>query len=155
MCTRATTDICDEFEDSVRYASASPKMFDYGGKTRFEGIVSTVQCLEDNSMVKEAVAESGKGRVLVIDAGGSMQRAVVGDQIAARAASNGWHGFIVHGCIRDSKEIGNLEIGVKAMGTHPRKTEKRNIGIRDIPISFASTTFRPDDYVIVDEDGIV
>ncbi|GBG31406.1 Hypothetical Protein FCC1311_076302 [Hondaea fermentalgiana] len=150
----ATADLCDELEDALQYAQGG-LLRDFGGHVAFGGRISTVQCLEDNSKVKEAVAENGKGRVLVIDGGASMQRALVGDQIAIKAAKNGWQGIVVNGCIRDSAAIAKVDIGVKAIGTIPRKTEKRGSGVRDVPVSFAGVLFRPGDVLVADEDGIV
>ena len=123
--------------------------------SRFAGVISTIQCYEDNSLVKQTLGTAGEGRVLVVNGGGSLKRALVGDQIAANAAKNGWSGVLVFGCIRDSVEIANIDIGLKAIGTTPRKTEKRNVGIKDIPVTFAGVTFAPGDYLVSDEDGIV
>lgn len=149
-----TADLCDEFEDALQYAQGG-LLRDFGGARFFCGRICTVQCLEDNSKVKEAVAEDGRGKVLVIDGGGSLQRALVGDQIALKAAQNGWQGIVVNGCIRDSAEIAKIKIGVKALGTIPRKTPKRGSGVRDVPVSFAGVLFKPGEVLVGDEDGIV
>ena len=95
------------------------------------------------------------GRVLVIDAGGSMRRAVLGDLLAKKAVDNGWSGIVVYGCIRDSAAIADMSIGVKALGTHPLKTDKRGEGQRDIPVRFGGVTFRPGDWLYADEDGVI
>ena len=148
-----TSDLCDKYLDKLKYPDNIFR--DYGKKIRFQGVISTVSCLEDNSKVKEALAEPGNGRVLVVNGGGSLKRALVGDQIASNALKNGWSGVVVHGCIRDSKEISEIDIGIKAISTTPRKTEKRGMGLRDVPVSFASVTFNPGEYLVADEDGIV
>lgn len=118
--------------------------------------MSTVLCLDDNTRIKEAVSEPGLGRVLVVHCGGSLQRAVVGDQMAAAAIQNGWAGFIINGCIRDSVELAGMQIGIKALGAHPRKTERRGDGKRDVAVTFGGVTFHPaQDFVVADEDGVV
>ena len=111
--------------------------------------------LEDNSRVREAVAEPGLGRVLVVDGGGSTRRAMLGDQLAALAVANGWAGVVVHGVIRDSEAIGGMDLGVKALGTVPLKTDKRGQGVRDVPVVFGGVTLRPGDWLAADADGVV
>lgn len=149
----ATTDLSDEFGDELQ---ACQSIFrDYGGRTRFSGSIATLKCFEDNSLVRDLVAEPGAGRVLVVDAGGSMRRAVLGDLLAKKAVDSGWSGFLIFGCIRDSAAIGQMPIGVKALGTHPLKTDKRGEGQRDIKVRFADATFSPGDWLYADEDGVV
>ena len=148
-----TADICDALEDQVRIAQ--PLFRDYGGKTVFEGVISTIKCFEDNSLVRDAVAEPGENRVLVIDGRASKRCALLGDLLAAKAVENGWQGVIVNGCIRDSAAIAGLDLGVKALCTHPRKTVKRGAGQRDITVDFAGEVFQPGMYVYADQDGIV
>jgi regulator of ribonuclease activity A len=106
-------------------------------------------------LVRELTAEAGNGRVLVIDAGGSMRRAVVGDMLAQKAVDNGWVGIVVYGCIRDSAALADMPIGVKALGAHPMKTDKRGEGQRDIAVRFGGVTFRPGDWLYADEDGVI
>lgn len=148
-----TADLCDQFSDELEICE--PLFGDFGGELRFGGRIATIKCFEDNSLVRDLTAEPGKGRVLVVDAGGSMRRAVVGDMLAKKAADNGWAGIIVYGCIRDSAALSTLPIGVKALGTHPLKTDKRGEGQRDIVVRFGGVTFRPEDWLYADEDGIV
>jgi regulator of ribonuclease activity A len=149
----ATTDLADEFGDEIQ---ACQSIFrDYGGIARFSGPIATIKCFEDNSLVRERVAEAGAGRVLVVDAGGSMRRAVLGDLLAQKAVDNGWSGFIIFGCIRDSAAIARMAIGVKALGTHPLKTDKRGEGQRDLKLRFADASFAPGDWVYADEDGVL
>jgi regulator of ribonuclease activity A len=149
----ATTDLSDEFGDELQ---ACQSIFrDFGGKTRFAGPIATIKCFEDNSLVRDLVAEPGQGRVLVIDAGGSMRRAVLGDLLAKKATDSGWAGFVIFGCIRDSAAISQMAIGVKALGTHPLKTDKRGEGQRDIKVRFADAAFTPGDWLYADEDGVL
>lgn len=149
----ATTDLSDEFPDEVQ--ACAPLFRDYGGKQRFAGPIATLKCFEDNSLVRDFVAEPGRGRILVVDAGGSMRRAVLGDLLARKATDNGWSGFVIFGCIRDSAAIGKMQLGVKALGTHPLKTDKRGEGQRDIPVRFADAAFAPGAWVYADEDGML
>lgn len=148
-----TADLCDANEDSVRVLDLPLR--DYGGQVSFHGPVSTIRALEDNSRVREAVAEPGAGRVLVIDGGGSTRRSMLGDNLAAMAAKNGWGGVVVHGVIRDTEAIGQLPLGVKALGTCPRKTEKLGQGLRDVPLQFGGIAIAPGDWLYADEDGVV
>jgi regulator of ribonuclease activity A len=148
-----TTDLCDQFADEV--AVCEPIFNDYGGAASFCGPAATIKCFEDNSRVRELTAEPGQGRVLVIDAGGSRRRAVVGDLLAQKALDNGWRGFVVYGCIRDSAAIGRMTIGVKAMAAMPLKTDKRGEGQRDVAVQFAGVIVRPGDWIYADEDGVI
>ena len=148
-----TADLCDEF--SAELQIAQPVFRSYGGRVAFAGPASTVKCFEDNSRVKEAVGEAGRGRVLVVDAGGSKRCAVLGDLLAKQAADNGWAGVVVHGCIRDSKDIAGFELGVIAIATTPLRSERKNEGQRDVPVEIAGVRVRPGDWIYVDEDGLV
>lgn len=148
-----TADICDALGDQGTVINQGFR--DLGGKAVFNGTISTVKCFEDNSLVRDAVAEPGNNRVLVIDGRASMRCALLGDLLAAKAVENGWQGVIVNGCIRDSGAIGQMEIGVKALGTHPRKTEKLGAGQRDVTVEFSGGVFQPGAYVYADTDGIV
>ena len=148
-----TCDLCDAHEAEVRVLELPLR--DYGGRIAFAGIVSTVKALEDNSRVREAVAEPGNGRVLVIDGGGSLRRSMFGDMLAELAVANGWSGVLVHGAIRDSAAIGRLDLGVKALATCPMKTDKRDQGLRDVPVSFGGLTIVPGHWLAADEDGVV
>ena len=148
-----TCDLCDRFEDQVRVLELPLR--DYGGRAAFSGLVSTVKALEDNSLVREAVAEPGNGRVLVIDGGGSLRRAMLGDMLAEKAAANGWSGVLVHGAIRDSGAIAGLDLGVKALATCPRKTDKRGQGLRDVPVAFGGLAIVPGQWLAADPDGVV
>ena len=151
--TFKTADLFDDYADRVQVCD--PVFRDFGGLRRFCGPIATVKCFEDNSLVKTALGEPGEGRVLVVDAGGSLRCAMLGDLLAASAVENGWQGVLMHGCIRDSVDIAGMKLGVKALTTNPRKSEKRGEGQRDIPVSFAGVCFRPGEHVYCDEDGIL
>jgi len=147
-------DLCDDYGDQVRVCT--PIFRDFGGRrTRFYGPIATVKCFEDNSLVKAALGEPGKGKVLVVDAGGSLRCAMIGDLIAASAVEHGWCGVLLFGCVRDTVELAGMSLGVKALATNPRKSKKRGKGQRDIPVGFASVCFRPGDHIYCDEDGIL
>ena len=148
-----TTDISDQLETEVQVAH--PIFRDFGGNVRFSGRIDTVKCFEDNSRVKEALSEDGHGRVLVVDAGGSLRCAMLGDRLAEEAATKGWSGILVYGCIRDSAEIAGMPIGVRALATHPRKSVRRGEGTRGIPVQFAGITFEVGQHIYCDEDGVV
>ena len=148
-----TCDLCDAHEAELCVLELPLR--DYGGRVAFAGIVSTIKALEDNSRVREAVAEPGHGRVLVIDGGGSLRRSMLGDMLAEKAVANGWSGVLVHGAIRDSAAIGRLDLGVKALATCPMKTDKQGQGLRDVPIAFGGLTILPGQWLAADEDGVV
>lgn len=148
-----TADLCDTFDDKV--SVVTPMFSSFGGHSSFGGPISTLKLFEDNSLVRKALESPGKGRVLVVDGGGSMRCALVGDQLAELGVKNGWAGIIVYGCIRDAKAIGGMSIGVFALGTHPRKTIKRNTGEVDIPVTFGGVSFTPGHHVYADEDGVI
>ncbi len=149
----STPDLCDQFPDDVLVLD--PLFKDYGGKTSFCGPAITIKCFEDNSVVKALLDEPGEGRVIVMDGGGSLRRAILGDMLAENGAKNGWAGLLINGCIRDCEEIAALEIGVKALNTHPMKTEKRGLGDLDVPVTFAGQTINTGDWIYADPNGVV
>lgn len=151
--TFQTPDLCDENEGKVKVAT--PMFQAYGGKARFHGQIQTVKVFEDNVFVRDMLSEPGTGKVLVVDGGGSLRCALVGDLIAAMAQKNGWEGIIVYGCIRDSGVINGIDIGVRALNTNPLKSIKQGAGYKNIPVTFAGITFEPGEFVYVDEDGII
>jgi regulator of ribonuclease activity A len=127
----------------------------FGGVRAFSGEIATVRCLEDNVLVKQRVAEPGNGRVLVVDAGGSLRCALVGDNVAGAALANGWAGLVINGCVRDVDALAELAIGIKAIGTCPRPSNKHGNGAIDVPVVFGAATFRPGAMLWSDEDGIL
>lgn len=151
--TLGTADLVDELGDRAR--SCDVQFRSYGGRSRGVGPVRTVRVHEDNALVKQLLSEPGNGAVLVVDGGGSVHTALVGDIIAGLAVDNGWNGLVVHGAIRDVVAIGSLDLAVKALGSNPRKSAKTGAGDVDVPVSFGGVTFSPDDELYSDEDGIV
>ena len=148
-----TTDLCDANEGKVR--AVAPMFRSFGGKTRFAGPIRTLKVFEDNALVRSTLETAGNGAVLVVDAGGSMRCAMVGDQLALLGVKNNWAGVIVYGCIRDSGPIAGMQIGVFALGTHPMKSVKKGAGDVDIPVTFGGVTFTPGQYLYADEDGVI
>jgi len=147
-------DLCDHFESLVKVVE--PMFGNYGGRETFGGEVVTIKAFEDNSLVREQVAQPGQGKVLVVDGGGSMRRAMLGDMLAEKAEKNGWEGIIIYGCIRDVNAIAELEnLGVQALGAHPMKTEKLGTGQFNVPVTFGGVTFHPGDYVYADNNGVL
>jgi regulator of ribonuclease activity A len=153
----ATCDLCDEHKnDSAGDFRVLPPVFkDYGGKLKFSGQVSTVKCFEDNTLVKAAVDSPGHGRVLVVDGGASLRRALVGGNLGKAAAKNGWAGVLVDGCVRDSAELAQCDVGIRALGLMPLPTEKRQEGQADVAVQIQGVWVRPGDWLYADEDGIV
>jgi len=150
---RATADLCDAHAERLQICE--PVFQVYGGVVAVGGAISTVRCFEDNTRVRDALHSPGEGRILVVDGGGSRRHALLGGNLAQDAVRNGWAGVIVYGCIRDSAEIAQLPLAVRALGTMPLRSEKRGDGERDVPVRFAGVTFRPGDFLYADEDGII
>ena len=153
MTTIATADLYDERGDELD--SLSLQLHDIGGHVAFDGPVRTLRCHRDNALVKATLATPGDGAVLVIDGGGSLESALVGDLIAASAVEHGWSRLIVFGAIRDREAIGALPLGVKALGSNPRKSAKDGIGEVDVPVEIGGVVFRPGAHVWADADGIL
>jgi regulator of ribonuclease activity A len=149
----STPDLCDDYPELVQVLE--PMLANYGGRDSFGGEIVTVKCHEDNSLVKENAGKPGYGKVMVIDGGGSLRRALLGDMIAENAVKNGWEGLIIYGCVRDVDALASLDLGVQAMGSVPLKTDKRNIGDFNIPLIFGGVTFKPGDYVYADNNGVI
>lgn len=153
-----TTDLLDNNEVLINTAQLrvmAPMFQRYGGKAAFAGQIVTLKIFEDNSWVRTLLGEPGAGKVLVIDGGGSLRCALLGDQLAAMAVKNGWEGVVVYGCIRDSAAINQMPLGVRALNTHPLKTVKKNVGERDVPVSFGGVILKPGEWLCADEDGVI
>jgi regulator of ribonuclease activity A len=150
---KATTDLYDELGEELQ--SVSLQFQSYGGRASFSGPIRTVKCLEDNSMLRAVVSTPGDGAVLVVDGAGSLERAVMGDQIAAIASGNGWAGVIIHGAVRDKNALAEIDLGIKALGTNPRKSTKLDLGVADIDIAFGGVVFRVGKMLWSDDDGIL
>lgn len=149
----ATADLYDERGDTLD--SLGLQLLDLGGHVAFDGAVRTVRCHRDNALVKKILAAAGEGAVLVVDGGGSLDSALVGDLIAASAVANGWAGIIVHGAVRDRAVLATLPIGVKALGSNPRKSAKDGVGEVDVPVVIGGVRFTPGRHVWADADGIL
>lgn len=148
-----TCDLCDAHPEKVRVVES---MFtNYGGRAVFGGQIVTVKCHEDNTVVKEQVGTPGRGKVLVVDGGGSKRCALLGDMLAAQAAKNGWEGIVIFGAIRDVDEIRSTEVGVQALGTIPLKSNRQGRGDLNIPVTFGGVTFLEGEYLYADNNGII
>ncbi len=148
-----TADLCDEYSDILQIAQ--PGMLSFGGRIRFAGPVVTIKLFEDNSLLRDMLDNAGEGKVIVVDGGGSMRCALLGDMLAGKAVANDWAGLVINGCIRDSVDIAKMDIGIRAFGTHPLKSVKRGVGEIDVPVSFANIEFVPGHFLYADEDGII
>jgi regulator of ribonuclease activity A len=151
--TISTPDLCDVHENTI--AVLEPLFCNYGGREAFGGEIVTVKCFEDNSLVKEQLGQPGHGRVLVVDGGGSLRRALLGDMIAESATKNGWAGIVIYGAVRDVDAIAELDLGVQALGAIPLKTEKRGLGDLNVPVRFAGVTILPGQFLYADNNGII
>jgi regulator of ribonuclease activity A len=150
---RATADLVDDIGPDVR--SCDLQLRQFGGQSQFAGRITTVRCFEDNALLKSVLSQPGNGGVLVIDGGGSLHAALVGDIIGGIGRDNGWAGLIVNGAVRDAATLRTLDIGIKALGTNPRKSTKTGDGERDVPVEFGGVTFAPGEIAYSDDDGII
>jgi regulator of ribonuclease activity A len=152
-----TADLCDQFENApdVSLQIVAPMFKCFGKKRAFSGKIVTLKVFEDNSLVREALSENGEGQVLVVDGGGSTRCALLGDQLGILAEKNSWQGVIVYGCIRDSADIDQLDIGVRALDTHPKKSVKKGAGEKNIAVTFGGVAFVPGHWLCADADGVI
>ena len=155
--TRPVCDLCDAHKDdaSGAFRVLPPVFRQFAGAVRFSGAVSTVRCFEDNTLVKAALDSAGQGRVLVVDGGASLRRALVGGNLGAAAARNGWAGVLVNGCVRDSAELLPLPIGILALAPMPMPPRKQSQGESDVDVLIQGVWVRPGDWLYADEDGVV
>lgn len=146
-------DICDDFLVELQVLDA---LFTaYGGRDKFSGEVVTIKCFEDNTLLKQTLATGGAGKVMVVDGGGSLRRALLGDMLAAMAVDNGWQGVVINGCVRDVEILKTIGIGIRALNCHPVRSDKRNEGRLNIPVAFAGAHIKPGQYLYADQNGIV
>ncbi|MBI1260713.1 MAG: ribonuclease E activity regulator RraA [Rhizobiales bacterium] len=148
----ATTDLSDAHPE-VQHCE--PVFGDYGAHESFHGPVTTLKCFEDNAKVREALEKPGQGRVLVVDGGGSLRCALFGGNLGKLAEVNGWAGVVINGCVRDTSELEECTIGVKALAAHPKKSDKQGVGYFDQPVTFAMVTIHPGDWLYADGDGVI
>lgn len=148
-----TADLCDDYVEELLISNQRFKS--YGKRKSFSGIISTVKVFEDNVLVKEALQAIPEGRVLVVDGGASMKRALMGDMLAEIAVKRKLAGVIINGCIRDTVDLGTMDIGVLALGNFPQKSRKEGIGEKEVPVHFGDIEWKPGNHVYADEDGVV
>ena len=148
-----TADLADTYGSGLRVCDLQFRQF--GRRRLFSGPVRTVSCHEDNGLLRDLVRTPGAGAVLVVDGRGSLRTALAGDLIAGAAHASGWAGLILHGAVRDSVALGGIDLGIKALGTTPRKSAKTGAGAADVPVTFGNVTFRPGDILHADDDGLV
>ena len=148
-----TADLYDQHGEAL--ASCDTQFRQFGGRARFQGEIVTVRCHEDNALLKKVVEEPGAGKVVVVDADASVHCAMLGDKMGDVAVANGWEGVIIHGAVRDAALLAPLDIGIKALGTNPRKSHKHGTGTRNVPVAFGGVVFTPGAVVVSDEDGVV
>ncbi|MCF5634188.1 putative 4-hydroxy-4-methyl-2-oxoglutarate aldolase [Pseudomonas syringae] len=148
-----TPDLCDAYPEQVQVVE--PMFSNFGGRDSFGGQIVTLKCFEDNSLVKEQVELDGKGKVLVVDGGGSLRCALLGDMLAEKAAHNGWEGLVIYGCVRDVDMLAQTDLGVQALASYPKRSEKRGVGQLDLPVTFGGVTFRPGEYLYADNNGVI
>ncbi|AAO55808.1 ribonuclease activity regulator protein RraA [Pseudomonas syringae pv. tomato] len=148
-----TPDLCDAYPELVQVVE--PMLSNFGGRDSFGGQIVTLKCFEDNSLVKEQVELDGKGKVLVVDGGGSLRCALLGDMLAEKAAKHGWEGLVIYGCVRDVDMLAQTDLGVQALASYPKRSEKRGVGQLDLPVTFGGVTFRPGEYLYADNNGVI
>ena len=153
----ATTDLCDHHKHATDagFRVLPPVFLNFGARSRFCGTVATVKCFEDNTWVKRAVDTAGEGRVLVVDGGASLRRALLGGNLGLAATRNGWSGVLVNGCVRDVAELAQCQIGIRALAAMPMPTEKKDQGEAAVAVQIQGVWVRPGDYLYADEDGVV
>lgn len=151
--TISTPDLCDAHEADVQVIGLPFRNF--GGRSQFGGEVVTVKCFEDNSKVKELLATPGVGRVLFVDGGGSVRRALLGDLIAANAVAQGWSGVVIYGAVRDVDALAGMDLGVQALGATPLKTDKRGLGDVNVPVRVAGVLVKTGDWLYADNNGVI
>jgi regulator of ribonuclease activity A len=158
LMSLATTDLCDANEAALAAGTLrvlEPVFNHYGGVMRFAGPASTLKIYEDNTLVRSALEEDGAGRVLVVDGGGSHRCALVGGNLGQLAEQNNWAGIVVYGCVRDTEELAECETGVMALAAHPRKSDKRGVGQRNVTVDVLGTRVEPGHWIYADADGVL
>ncbi|ARU64217.1 ribonuclease E activity regulator RraA [Histophilus somni] len=148
-----TAELCDIYLDQIDVVE--PIFSSFGGKSTFFGKITTIKCFENNGLISEILEENGEGRVLLIDGGGAVRRALIDANLAQLAADNGWEGIIVYGAIRQLQQLENINIGIQALAPIPVGSDEQSIGETDVPVNFGGVTFFPDDYVYADLTGII
>lgn len=153
--TFSTARLCDAYAHEAHFQIVEPLFAHYGAQASFDGRISTVKAFEDHTMIEAALHEPADGRVLVVDGGGSHRCALIDLELAKLAAANGWRGLLLYGCVRDSARLAELPIGIRALHAHPLSSHRKNLGDRDLPLTFAGVNFKKDHFLYADHDGIV
>lgn len=148
-----TSDLCDQFFDEINVVE--PIFTNFGGRSIFAGRITTVKCFEDNGLLYDLLAEDGLGRVLLIDGGGSVRRALIDDELATLAAQNNWEGIVVYGAVRHVDDLAEIDIGIQALASIPVSAVAEGVGDSDVRVNFAGVTFFSDDYIYADNTGII
>ena len=148
-----TSELCDIYLEQVDVVE--PMFSSYGGRSSFGGQVTTVKCFEDNALIRSVLEESGIGRILLIDGGGSLRRALIDADIAQLAADNGWEGLIVYGCVRHVDDLDELDIGIQALASIPVGADQQGVGEADVAVNFGGVTFLPEDHLYADNTGVI
>jgi regulator of ribonuclease activity A len=150
---KALADLYDEHGEALRVAA--PIFRDFGGRIEFEGPVAIVKVFEDNTLVRASLEQPGHGQVLVVDGGGSLRCALVGDMLGELAVKHDWSGILVYGCVRDTAALSQLPVGIKALASNPRKSVRRGEGDQNLAVRFAEISINPGDYLYADRDGVI
>ncbi|WP_435132068.1 ribonuclease E activity regulator RraA [Plesiomonas shigelloides] len=148
-----TSELCDIYLDQVDVVE--PMFSSFGGRSSFGGKITTIKCFEDNALLRDVVEENGLGRVLLIDGGGSLRRALLDGELARRAAENEWEGMIIYGAVRQVDELEECDIGIQALASIPVGADSNGHGETDVPVNFGGVTFLPEDHVYADSTGII
>ncbi|AXN03049.1 ribonuclease E activity regulator RraA [Vibrio anguillarum] len=148
-----TSALCDIYLDQVDVVE--PMFSNFGGSASFAGQLTTIKCFEDNGLIREVLEQDGLGRVLLIDGGGSLRRALIDAELAALAEENEWEGIVVYGCVREVDELEEMSIGIQALASIPVGVSNQGIGEVDVPVNFGGVTFLPEDYLYADNTGII
>ncbi|WP_434358025.1 ribonuclease E activity regulator RraA [Parasalinivibrio latis] len=148
-----TSELCDVYLDQVDVVE--PMFNSYGGRSSFGGQVTTIKCFEDSGIIRSVAELGGEGRVMLIDGGGSLRRALVDADVAALAAENKWEGIVVYGCVRDVDALDEIDIGIKALASIPVGADSQGIGESDVPVNFGGVTFLPEDHIYADSTGVI
>ncbi|WP_159656277.1 ribonuclease E activity regulator RraA [Vibrio atypicus] len=148
-----TSALCDIYLEQVDVVE--PMFSNFGGSASFAGQITTVKCFEDNGLIRDILEQDGLGRVLLVDGGGSLRRALIDAELAALAEENEWEGIVVYGCVREVDELEDMSIGIQALASIPVGATSQNIGEVDVPVNFGGVTFLPEDYLYADNTGVI
>jgi regulator of ribonuclease activity A len=151
----ASPSTCDLLDERPELGCCVAPLRSFGGRREFSGEIATVSCFEDNVVMREVLAEPGNGRVLVVDGGGSVAIALLGDAMAKRAADDGWAGLVLNAAVRDVEALAKVDLGLLALAGVPRRSRKDGVGAANVPVTFGGATFQPGGTVWCDADGVV